>query len=313
MNAWTLLHLGALGDLALFLRCLTSVRALCTAPDVLLISSAEVGCTPPNWKHLYRTQPEAACLHELFSNPGPRIQDRLRGRQVISALNDPDHPVCQRILECEPAAVYCMDPRPRVGSARHITAQWRDDLAAQGLEFERTFECPVPPALRARGEPQVLVHPGSGGLEKCWPVANFERLAATLRATCDVRFVLGPAELDRTPQIETRLAATAPVLIPASVSELADCLSQADLSIGNDAGPAHLAALLDTPTLTVFGPTSATVWAPLTRFGTLLQGDPAAGPGLGNHRPAPRTGRRRPAGRPDARTRCTRRPVNGGG
>ncbi|MBN2448026.1 MAG: glycosyltransferase family 9 protein, partial [Phycisphaerae bacterium] len=47
--------------------------------------------------------------------------------------------------------------------------------------------------------------------------------------------------------------------------------------LGNDSGPGHLAALLGTPTITLFGPTSATVWRPLGPRARIIVGSPDNG------------------------------------
>ena len=44
--------------------------------------------------------------------------------------------------------------------------------------------------------------------------------------------------------------------------ELASWLATARIFIGNDSGPAHLAAAVGTPVVALFGPTDPAVWAP---------------------------------------------------
>jgi hypothetical protein len=58
-------------------------------------------------------------------------------------------------------------------------------------------------------------------------------------------------------------------------NDLVALLAGARAFVGNDAGPSHLAALLGTPTVAVFGPTSASVWRPQGPDVQVVQGDPS--------------------------------------
>ena len=81
----------------------------------------------------------------------------------------------------------------------------------------------------------VLIHPGSGGRAKCWPLDNFFRLAAALdgRGT-------------------------------GVVFELTCLCAAADVCLGNDSGFAQLAAAApDSAGLVIFGATEPAVWRPL--------------------------------------------------
>jgi ADP-heptose:LPS heptosyltransferase len=44
---------------------------------------------------------------------------------------------------------------------------------------------------------------------------------------------------------------------------LARLLAPAAAFVGNDSGPSHLAAMLAVPTVAIFGPTVASIWAPV--------------------------------------------------
>ncbi|MEC7225599.1 MAG: glycosyltransferase family 9 protein, partial [Candidatus Latescibacterota bacterium] len=49
---------------------------------------------------------------------------------------------------------------------------------------------------------------------------------------------------------------------PPDLRMLASTLAQAQLFVGNDSGPGHIAAAVGTATLSLFGPTDPTLWAP---------------------------------------------------
>ena len=55
------------------------------------------------------------------------------------------------------------------------------------------------------------------------------------------------------------------VLAPQTPSDLARLVARAELFIGNDSGPGHLAAAVGTRTLSIFGPTDPDLWRPRGR------------------------------------------------
>jgi ADP-heptose:LPS heptosyltransferase len=201
--------------------------------------------------------------------------------------------------------VHSLDPRPRDGAPRHIVDQWQTQLEAQGLlvpkcvhQQPRQRGLGLPDELRARGRRllqqmdcphnAILLHPGSGGHAKCWPLACFVAVARGLRdaARVEVCFLVGPAEMETWPRaVLEPLFQEFPVLACPGPDELVALLAAARAFIGNDAGPSHLAALLGTPTLAIFGPTSSLVWRPLGLAVTVLQGDPVRFPGDWGLRP----------------------------
>lgn len=107
----------------------------------------------------------------------------------------------------------------------------------------------------AGSRPLVVVHPGATDPRRRWPVAHFAELAAACAADgCAV--VLVGDESDRPlAQRILALAAPAPVVSLAGELDLAglvDVLAAADVVVGNDSGPRHLAQALGTPTVGIF-------------------------------------------------------------
>ncbi len=114
-------------------------------------------------------------------------------------------------------------------------------------------------------EKLVIIHPGSGGLHKCWHLDNF--LAIAEKLTCeDIRviFLLGPAEQERFSKAGLNdISMAAECLTDLSLSQVVGLLSCADAFIGNDGGITHLAAGQGIRTLVVFGPTQPAVYRPI--------------------------------------------------
>lgn len=104
----------------------------------------------------------------------------------------------------------------------------------------------------------VVIHPGSGGKAKNWPLERFLQVSEALEAEGRaVTWCLGPAEES------LELPMTAKALKIESLVALARELARAQLYIGNDSGITHLAAAVGCRTVAIFGPTNPRVWAPL--------------------------------------------------
>ncbi|MDX2176379.1 MAG: glycosyltransferase family 9 protein [Candidatus Sumerlaeia bacterium] len=114
-------------------------------------------------------------------------------------------------------------------------------------------------SLRAagwRGEPLAGLNLGAGWATKRWSPAAFAALGRLLRERHGLRPVViwGPKEEAWRDEclagLEGAEGFAAP---PTTLRELAAVVSLLDLFVGGDTGPTHLAALLDVPTVAVFG------------------------------------------------------------
>lgn len=111
----------------------------------------------------------------------------------------------------------------------------------------------------------VVIQPGSGGPEKCWPLENFLSLAGELDSKgAEVVFLLGPAELERFSDATIKkINSVAKCLTELSLTDVLGLLSCAEGFVGNDSGITHLAAALGVRTLAVFGSTKPDVYRPV--------------------------------------------------
>ena len=83
------------------------------------------------------------------------------------------------------------------------------------------------------------------------------------RADWHILFLAGSVERERLGMDDLALNRT--VLAPQTPSDLARLVVRAELFIGNDSGPGHLAAAVGTRTLSIFGPTDPDLWRPRGR------------------------------------------------
>jgi heptosyltransferase-2/glycosyl transferase protein BlmE len=117
---------------------------------------------------------------------------------------------------------------------------------------------PVPPMPG----PVVAVHPGGARhWNRRWPLARYGELCQTLSRSENASFVLVGSEDERADllMLAGHVAAGAcparvEISAGASLNRLASLLSAADVLVGNDSAPAHIAAALQTPTVVLYGP-----------------------------------------------------------
>lgn len=306
-----IIHSGALGDLALFLRFLLRLPRIREIP-LRLISRTSLGGLVDARPSIETYSTESFRLHGLFGEEevtlDSRFLDLVRGARIIHNLGDVQSRPHQRLSALGAAAVYGIDTHCR-GGVGHISTQWEMDLNRHGVLVDRCSahraaqpRIVVGETLRGLGQrmiqglgvassgravsaavPLIALHVGSGGVEKCWPIASFGQVAEMLcRRGYACVFVSGPVERERgdSPDINA-LRAIAPLLEIERADDLLALISTCRIWIGNDAGPSHLAALVGTPTATLFGPTSAARWRPLGPLAHFRQGDANSGPDWG--------------------------------
>ena len=146
--------------------------------------------------------------------------------------------------------------------ARYLGAEVEDVLIHDPWTpvEEHQFEKRLSQLTRNSENPLVLCHPMSRWHTKLWPEANFARLAAEVVGRLHATVVFTGSAEDR-----EKLAA---VIHQAGLSELhnwagttnlrelAYLCKKATVVISTDSGPMHLAAVLGTPVVALFGPTA---------------------------------------------------------
>lgn len=272
-----LLHGGALGDLTLAMRLALHLAGLEKSASILVISRVDPGDLSVVTPAITRVAGDQVGWRWLYAADGPApesLAGSVCGNAVLNMLGSAADPPHARLQQLQPASLVSIDPRAAATSDQHILSQWAE--RAGMAEPNAWPSCRLP--VDRSGD--VLIHPGGGGRAKCWPLADYLEVGRRLRdEECTVRFVLGPVELDWWDAATVAQVRTAfETLVAPSPNGLVTAVASAGLLIGNDSGPGHLAALVGTPTLTLFGPTSATVWQPVGPRATVLTGDPGHEP-----------------------------------
>jgi len=288
------LHQGAIGDFLLTLPVIQAVREYFSAASVSVIASAPSAALSAGRSVVDRwICPETIGLYRLFCRDLP-VDEALktslnRSDRVLSFLSGPDHLVHERLIElasnnCE---VVSIDPRPTVETRHtrlHISQQWVNDIRQAGwtiadarpttLRWDRPVPARLDRTISSRVA-RILIHPGSGGVMKCWPMERFVELASTLSDKLsgtqsstlldtspgvDITWMLGPAEAKQARMLQDR---DEPILFEADLARAAEQMATFDLYVGNDSGITHLAAAIGLPTVAIFGTTDPYLWQPL--------------------------------------------------
>jgi ADP-heptose:LPS heptosyltransferase len=121
-------------------------------------------------------------------------------------------------------------------------------LTANDRKFAREL-------LMHRERDRLLVAIGIGGQapSRRWPLENYARLIAELNRLRGVQPVIVCSDDENVAALElsTRLSAPSYIVSGAPLRAVCAAIEQCDLFVGNDSGPAHLAAAMDCPTLVV--------------------------------------------------------------
>ncbi|MEM9882236.1 MAG: glycosyltransferase family 9 protein [Planctomycetota bacterium] len=195
------------------------------------------------------------------STLSPAVREAFEdARTVVSFVGNGQDAWTANVLRLAPQAdVVHLPTRPPPEHGGHIAEFHRDGLTSHGVAV-----VDIPVERRRDPDGPVLIHPGSGGVAKCWPPERFAELIDRLNATGrPTRVVYGEAEAERWPAARLddwrqRYDAVG----CASLQALVEQMLTASAYVGNDAGPTHLAAQLGLPTLALFGPTDPETWSP---------------------------------------------------
>jgi|SRR5579863_2583279 len=119
------------------------------------------------------------------------------------------------------------------------------------------------------GVDYAVLHPTALYPTKQWAPENFARLGAYVERELGLAplYSCGPGESAVLGQVEHFAATPIRRLESASLGQFAAALTGARLFVGNDSGPAHMAAALGRPSVVIFGSSSSQIWGPWPRHG----------------------------------------------
>jgi ADP-heptose:LPS heptosyltransferase len=165
-----------------------------------------------------------------------------------------------------PTAQEILSVTRKVHTAEHL---------ASAIFYLGAARCPIPRAKlfaddHQASRPYAAIHAVAATPEKTWPPERFLEVARQLERSHGLEpvFLAGPGE-DLSLFSEFRTLAGAPL------DHVKSVIKGASLFIGNDSGPAHIAAAFGVPVVVLFGPSDPVVWAPWQVEAEVLTGRPS--------------------------------------
>jgi len=110
----------------------------------------------------------------------------------------------------------------------------------------------------------VVLHPGSGSLQKCWPIDRYVELIWQIKKEMDAQILLisGQADTGIVEALGVKVRDNFILVDQLPLPILAAIIKRSTLFVGNDSGITHLAAAIGTPAISIFGPTDPRIWGP---------------------------------------------------
>lgn len=155
---------------------------------------------------------------------------------------------------------------------RHVVDHYLEMLRPLGIENpDVRFEVPerlddarmADEYLRSRGvlrRGYAVLNAGAGWPSKIWPPQRYGELATRLQQRHGLSSIAvwgGPSERKLAEEIVAASGGAAHMAPPTSIPELAALARRAALFVGSDTGPMHLAVAVETPTISLHGPSHA--------------------------------------------------------
>ena len=166
-----------------------------------------------------------------------------------------------------PRAQQILGVERAVHTAEHVaSALFWLGVPQTEIPHARLYANAAVPAVPA----YALIHPFASEPAKTWPAERFVTVANALAAQGIQPVFLGAAGDDFAPFREHH------TLRGATLEQIKNQLAGASLFIGNDSGPAHMAAAFGLPVAVIFGPSDLNAWSPWRTRAEVLRGGESA-------------------------------------
>lgn len=284
---------GAIGDFVLTLPALQALRREWPGAYIELIGYPHIANLAVEGGLVDKVLPLDRSEMARFFATGAAIPkeqaDYVRSFDLaINYMYDPDGTVGRNLESTGIRQVLYCTPRVTSGHAAdhyikplESLAIYPEGITSPRLDIREGTLAQGRGILAGFGGRVVVLHPGSGGKAKRWPVERFLTLAGGIRrdGRDEAVFAIGEADDDLLPALRAGGEAGR-LLSGLSLVGLAGVLKCASGYVGNDSGVTHLAAALGVPTVALFGATDPAVWGPRGRAVRILRGEAAGAPSV---------------------------------
>lgn len=283
----TFVRSGALGDSILLLPAIQLLAQVNPEAEMQIVGSSWARRILSLSPHAWNFVPyDSAAMTRLFADRCLSLPPVLADADgIIVYTSSPEARLARNIrsLHRGTTIVHPISPPSDMHVASHLSSAITEE--APQLEDLPHPELQVPQQIRettlngpgnspfTSQIPVVLLHPGSGSREKCWPAERYAQLAKNLDKQ-GIRPIglQGPADREQC----TRVSHECPSLrffVKPNLNHVAGLLGEISVCVTNDCGIGHLAAAMGTPTISIFGPTNPCQWRPHGPKTTVLQSD----------------------------------------
>jgi ADP-heptose:LPS heptosyltransferase len=203
---------------------------------------------PPSLKALRRFRP-ALCLN-LHGAPRSAWMTALSGARWRAGFGHFRHRWIYNVRI--PRAQQVLGIERKVHTAEHLAAA----IFFLGAPVEEIPRARLVAAAPAMPRGYAVIHPVAAAPEKTWRADGFLAVAARLREYGLEPVFIGGEGDDLAPFRAFRTITAAPL------GEIKSLLSGASFFVGNDSGPAHMAAAFGVPVVAIFGASDPVIWGP---------------------------------------------------
>jgi len=216
----------------------------------------------PDWRDLRRWKPDL-CVNLHGGGSSARLTALSGSRLRAGFAHFRYQPVYNVRI---PRAQEVLRIERKVHTAEHL-ASAMFYLGAARVEIPRASLYAGRTAAQVVRAPYAVIHPVASAENKTWPADRFREIADRLKSSLDLDpvFVGGPGE-DLSAFQTWRTFSGAPL------DEIKSLMAGAALFVGNDSGPAHMAAAFGLPVVVLFGASDPVIWGPWRTPAEVLTG-----------------------------------------
>ena len=126
-----------------------------------------------------------------------------------------------------------------------------------GAHIQEIPKAQLAAKLQTPANPYAVLHPVASAPDKTWPAEHFLRVAERLDTVFNIEPIfIGAGDEEMSPFLGY------PNRLGEPLREVMSLIASATLFIGNDSGPAHMAAAFGVPMAVVFGNSDRLIWGP---------------------------------------------------
>ena len=292
-----IVHPGTLGDVLLSVEAIRQTREIFPSHHVVWVGRSEVGDLLLRSGEVHEVIGiESSFLSPLFTIDG-KFDNRLaryleRTTHCVCWMTNHEETISSNL---QPFGIRCIIQSPHSPKLPgvHQEEKFSNTLRPWGVSPEASRRRKKPLYLNnvlAGSESESLdqgfqfintsyfvIHPGSGSKHKCVNPALLGGIAKRVLENSGMSLVLlsGPADEVQVNHLLEQIPCGGFHLVRnQSLPTVAEVLKRAALYIGHDSGVSHLAAMVGTPSIVLFGPTNPTNWAPRGDHVTVIPGPP---------------------------------------